>query len=183
MDDDARLMQLVSQGAGDALREIVLRHQKPAFSFFLKLTGSVEDAEDLTQELFLNVHRSAARYRPDAPFRAYLFRIASNLAMSHLRKRRVRRHLSLDEMLESGVEFPSTRHADDPATVLDGREAAKRYFEALERLPSDWRVAMELRVGRDLSYDEIAEAMKKSVPAVESILLRARERIAKDLEG
>jgi len=181
MDDDARLMQLVSRGAGEALREIVLRYQKPAFNFFLRLTASVEDAEDLTQELFLSIQRSASGYRPDAPFRTYLFKIASNLAMSHLRKRRVRSHLSLDEILDSGVDFPSTRRADDPAMSFDGREAAKRYFEALERLPADWRVAMELRVGRELSYEEIAAAMKKSVSAVESILVRAREKIANDL--
>ncbi len=176
-------MQLVSRGAGEALRELVLRYQKPAFNFFLRLTASVEDAEDLTQELFLRIHRAAPRYRPDAPFRTYLFRIASNLAMSHLRKRRVRGSLSIDEMLESGVDFPSTRHADDPAAGFDGREAAKRYLGALQRLPADWRLAMELRVGRELSYEEIAESMKKSVSAVESILFRARERIAEDLAG
>jgi RNA polymerase sigma factor (sigma-70 family) len=183
MDDDARLMELAGHGETGAFREIVLRWQKPAYNFFLKLTGSIEDAEDLTQELFLNIHRAASRYRPDALFRTYLFRIASNLAASHLRKRAVRRSVSLDEMIESGAEIPSSRHGDDPAARCDGRETARRYFEALDRLPPDWRVAMELRVGRELSYEEIAQTMGKSISAVETMLVRARERIARDLAG
>ncbi len=183
MDDDARLMQLVSRGDGEALRAIVLRYQRPVFNFFLRLTRSVEDAEDLAQELFLSIQRSAPRYRPDAPFRTYLFRIASNLAASALRKRAVRRSLSLEELLESGTDLPATGHEDDPAASFEGRDAARRYLETLGRLPAEWRVAMELRVGREMSYEEIARAMRKSVSAVESMLVRARERIAKDLSG
>jgi RNA polymerase sigma-70 factor (ECF subfamily) len=182
MDDDARLMQLVSQGDDDAFRIIVERYQKAAFNFFLRLTGSVEDSEDLTQELFVKIHSTASRYRPEALFRAYLFKIASNLAMSHLRKRKLRASVSVDEMLEAGGDVPSERHSDNPAAAFDGREMGRKYMRALSRLPEEWRVAIELRVGRELSYEEIARAMGKSVSAIESILFRARERIVEEMQ-
>jgi RNA polymerase sigma-70 factor (ECF subfamily) len=183
MDDDARLMQLVSRGDREAFRVILERYEKAVFNFFLRLTGSVEDSEDLAQELFIRIYRSAPRYRPAASFRTFLYTIASNLAMSHLRKRKLRRSVSIEEMIESGIDVVSQRYADSPAATLAGREMERRYVKALSRLPEEWRVAIELRVGMELSYEEIAAAMGKSVSAVESILYRARERIAGEMEG
>jgi len=68
-------------------------------------------------------------------------------------------------------------HEDDPQAVFDARETRRRYEKALAELPRQWRIAIELRVARELSYEEIADAMGKSVAAVESILYRARERL------
>jgi RNA polymerase sigma-70 factor (ECF subfamily) len=181
MDDDADLMRRVASGDSAAFRTIVERNEQAAYNFFLRLTNNPEDAEDLTQELFVALFRTAGRYRPDAPFRAYLYRIAANLAMSHLRKRKLRRSLSIDAMVESGFDAPSGRHEDDPAASFESREMWRRYEKALATLPAASRIALELRVSRELSYEEIAEAMGKSVSAVESILFRARERIVKEL--
>ncbi len=182
MDLDADLVRRVSRGEKDAFRTLVERWQKPAFNFFLRLTGVREDAEDLTQELFTALYRAAPRYRPDAPFKAYFYRIASNLAASHFRKRGSRPSLSIDRMIEEGFDPPSARHEDDPARALDARETRWRYEAALRGLPAEWRIALELRVSRELSYEEIAAAMGKSVSAVESMLFRARERIAHEMD-
>jgi len=183
MDADADLMRRIAQGDETAFRALVERHEKSAYNYFLRLTRVPEDAEDLTQELFIAIFKAARGYRPDAPFTAYFYRIASNLAMSHLRKRKLRAASSIDEMVAGGIDPPSGRHEDDPAASLAGRELRRRYEEAFAGLPEDWRIALELRVGRELPYREIAAAMGKSVPAVESILFRARERLAAELEG
>ena len=180
--DDARLVELVAHGDEDAFRLLVERHKSAAYNFFLRLSGSVEDAEDLTQELFLKIYGAASRYRPEAPFRAYLYRIASNMAMSHLRKRKLRQGVSLEEMREAGVDIASERRSDDPAAVFEGQEAGRKYLRALSRLPAQWRLAIELRAGRELSVGEIAAAMGRSPSAVESILFRARERIAEEMQ-
>jgi RNA polymerase sigma-70 factor, ECF subfamily len=182
MDDDAELMRRIARGDSTAFRGLVERHEKAGYRFFLRLTGSPEDAEDLTQELFVAIFRSAGRYTADAPFKAFFYRIASNLSASYLRKRKLRAAPSVDEMVERGFDAASTRHGDDPALSLDGRELRRRYEAALAGLPRDWRVALELRVTGELSYEEIAAATGKSVPAVESILVRARERIAGKLD-
>ena len=182
MDDDANLMRRIAAGESDAFRTLVERYEKTGYNFFLRLTGSPEDAEDLTQELFVAIFRSACRYRADAPFKAFFYRIASNLSASHLRKRKLRAAPSIDEMAEQGIDVASTRHEDDPALSLGGREMRRRYEEVLAALPRDWRIALELRVTGELSYEEIAAAMGKSVSAVESILVRAREKIAGKLD-
>ena len=182
MNDDADLMRRIARGESGAFRTLVARYERIGFNFFLRLTGIPEDAEDLTQELFIAIFRSAGRYRSDAPFKAFFYRIASNLSASHLRKRKLRAAPSIDEMAERGFDPASTRHEDDPALSLGGREIRRRYEEALADLPRDWRIALELRVTGELTYEEIAAAMGKSVSAVESILVRARERIAEKLD-
>jgi RNA polymerase sigma-70 factor (ECF subfamily) len=174
-------MSRVARGDTAAFGTLVERHEKSTYNFFLRLARNPEDAEDLTQELFVALFRTAGRYRAGAPFRTYLYRIAANMAMSHMRKRKLRAALSIDAMNESGFDVPSGRSEDDPAAFFDSREMWRRYEAALSSLPREWCVAMELRVGRGLSYEEIAAVMGKSVSSIESVLFRARERIAKEL--
>jgi RNA polymerase sigma-70 factor (ECF subfamily) len=181
MDDDAALMQRVAKGETDAFRLIVERYEKPIYNFFVRSTGNREDAEDLAQQLFLNLYDSASRYEPRSSFKTFIYRIASNLAVSFSRKQKLRRSLSLEQLSETGFEPVSGRPGADPAREFERKELEGRYREALLRLPAEWRTAIELRVGRELSYGEIADAMGKSLSAVESILFRARERLAREM--
>ena len=181
MDEDAALMQRAARGDTDAFRLIVERYEKRMYNFFFRSTGSREDAEDLTQQLFLNLYRSASGYKPESSFKTYIYRIASNIAVSFSRKQKLRRFLSLEQLSETGFDPVSGRPGADPARAYERKELDRNYREALLRLPADWRVALELRVGRELSYAEIAEAMGKSLSAVESILFRARERLAEEM--
>ena len=178
MDEDAALMQRVSRGEREAFRSIVERYEKQIYNFFLRTTGSVEDAEDLAQQLFLNLYRSSSRYRPTSSFRTFIYRIASNMAVSFSRKKKLRRNLSLEQLAEAGFEPSGSASGTDPAREYESRELERRYADALLSLPPEWRTALELRAGRELSYREIAEVMGKSVQAVESILFRARERLS-----
>jgi RNA polymerase sigma-70 factor (ECF subfamily) len=183
MDVDADLIRRIARGEAGAFRALVERWETSAYNFFLRLAGAPEDAEDLTQELFVALYRSSGRYRPEAPFKAYFYRIASNLAASHLRRRKSRGTVSIDAMMEEGFDVASAREDDDPAATFDARETRRRYEAALRGLPPEWRIALELRVSRELSYEEIASAMGKSVSAVESLLFRARERIAREMSA
>jgi RNA polymerase sigma-70 factor (ECF subfamily) len=183
MDDDAALMQRVARGETDAFRVIVERYEKRIYNFFIRTTGNTEDAEDLTQQLFLNLYSAASRYERTASFKTFIYRIASNLAVSFSRKQKLRRSLSLEQLAETGFEPVAGRPGADPAREYERKELGRRYREALLRLPAEWRTALELRVGRELSYREIAESMGKSVSAVESILFRARERLAEEMGG
>ena len=181
MDDDTALMQRVAKGETDLFRVIVERYEKRIYNFFVRTTGNREDAEDLTQQLFLNLYRAASRYQPTSSFKTFIYRIASNLAVSFSRRQKHRRSLSLEQLGETGFEPPTRRPAADPAREYERKELSRRYREILLGLPAEWRTALELRVGRELSYREIAEVMGKSVSAVESILFRARERLAEEM--
>lgn len=183
IDDDAALMRRVAGGDTHAFRMLVEKYRGEMFNFFLRSTGVVEDAEDLTQHIFINIFRSADRYAPTASFRTYLYRVATNLAISASRKRAVRPAESLHRAVEEGFQ-PASADADvDPAAYTERRELQRAYAAALARLPADQRVALELRVGRGFSYREIADFMDRSVSAVESLLFRARERLAGELEA
>jgi RNA polymerase sigma-70 factor (ECF subfamily) len=176
-------MQRVARGETDAFRVIVERYEKRIYNFFIRTTGNTEDAEDLTQQLFLNLYSAASRYERTASFKTFIYGIASNLAVSFSRKQKLRRSLSLEQLAETGFEPVAGRPGADPAREYERKELGRRYREALLRLPAEWRTALELRVGRELSYREIAESMGKSVSAVESILFRARERLAEEMGG
>jgi RNA polymerase sigma-70 factor (ECF subfamily) len=184
MDDDAVLMRRVADGDAGAFRTLVERYQRGIFNFFLRSTGNTEDSEDLTQQLFLNLLQSASRYQPKASFKTYIYRIASNMAVSSARKRKTRSGgVSLDQLIEEGYEPRGAARTESPVAAVERRELQRAYAAALLELPPDWRTALELKVGKGLSYREIGDVMDKSVSAVESILFRARERLAEELKA
>ncbi len=181
--DDAALMHSIALGNTDAFRVLMNRHEKAVFNYFLRSTGSIEDAEDLTQQLFVNLYRSSSRYRKTASFRTFLYRIAFNLAVSFSRKRKAKGTVSLEQALDFGGDRTTRKvMKSDPEEYMEVSELHGAYKEALSRLPVEWRTAIELRVGEEFSYKEITKIMGKSVSAVESILFRARERLASELE-
>ena len=165
--EDEILMEKAAGDDMDAFRSLVERHKNGVYNYFVRSTGSVEDAEDLTQQCFVNLYRSLPRYRKKAAFTTFLYRIASNLAVSFSRKRKP--PVSLDALMEAGYDRPGPM------------DLSRAYLRALEELPPEWRDMIELRVGKGLSYKEIAEVKGKSTGAVESILFRARSRLAEAL--
>lgn len=175
-------MLRTASGDEHAFMILVNRHQKDLYNFFLRSTASAEDAEDLTQQLFINLHRNAGRYKRGSSFRTYIFRIAANLAISHARKRKKAEHISLEKMIDEGMPEIFAGDDDGPSRYAENRELMRRYLGALEGLPDDWRTIMDLRVKEGFSYREIARFTGKSVASVESIIFRARERLARELE-
>lgn len=181
--EDADLMRRTASGDRESFRLLVERYQKPIYNFFLRSTGSKEDSEDLTQDLFLNLFNSARRYREIASFKTYIFRIASNMAISFWRKRRGKEIFSLDGDEAEGSGFDRFSSGDEPVADLDYAELDRAFKEALSKLPPEMAVAMELRVRNEFSYKEIAEILGKSVSAVESLIFRARKLLLSELRG
>jgi len=175
--EDDILMQRAAGGDRHAFRLIVERHGAGIYNYFVHSTGSIEDAEDLTQQCFINLYRSLGRYRKTAALRTFIFRIAHNLAVSHSRRKAP--PLSLDLLLEQGYDLPA--QGDDPDELAAADELQRAYRKALAELPAEWRSIVELRVGRELVYREIAAVTGRSEAAVESILFRARERLSRRL--
>jgi RNA polymerase sigma-70 factor (ECF subfamily) len=176
MTDDA----LLARGAaGDdrSLRILVERWEGPVYSFLLRMLGSREDAQDLTQETFLRMIEAAPRYHADGRFRSWLFRIAGNQARSRLRRRRVIRWLSLD--LSPGDPPSGAPHALDRLQADERRAGVRRHLAAL---PERQRQALLLKYDHDLSYREIADAMQTTVASVQMLLHRATAAMRGRLE-
>ncbi len=178
MEDDI-LMQRVKEGDSEAFRQLVERYQGEIYNYFIRSTGSVEDSEDLTQQCFVNLYNSLDRYKRKASIRTFLYRIATNLAISFSRKRKS--PLSLDILVEGGYDPASSSSSDRPEDLAYARELQKAYLDALAKLPTEWALILDLRIGKELSYKEIAESVGRSASSVESILFRAREKLSEEM--
>lgn len=155
-------------GDRDALRAIVVAHQDAVYRLLLRLGGDRELARDLAQDAFVKAFAALGGFRPGAPMRPWLFRIANNLFLDHVRRRHPE---SLDALHEGGAEAG----AEDPALARLGEGMA--LAEALASLPVNWRQALVLRHDDDLSYEEIAEVLGVPIGTAKTWLFRGRERL------
>jgi len=176
LDDDALMLRIAATRDEDAFEVLVLRWQQPVFGFLWHMLRSREEAEDLTQDVFLKVLDQAPRYRPEGKFRSWLLRIAANRARSSLRRRKVLRWVSFDP-----DRHDRPRREDNAALQLERDETAARVREAIGRLPQRQQEAVVLRRYQELSYEEIAVALSATLPAVESLLQRAAANLRREL--
>ncbi|HSG28823.1 MAG TPA: sigma-70 family RNA polymerase sigma factor [Candidatus Krumholzibacterium sp.] len=177
--DDNSLMSRVRKGDEHAFRVLVERYRKPVYNFFLRSLDSPEDCEDLAQQVFIKLYGASYEPREGSSFKSFLYRIATNLLIDHGRKDRT----GLSVPFEDSGEGPEAlvRPAAGPDDHAAAAQLRERYRAAHAKLPRDWRTVLDLRVEAGLSYREISESTGLSVPAVESILFRARERLAAEL--
>ena len=187
-DPDIRLMLRVRDDDDAAFAELVERFQHRLVAVMHHLVGSMHEAEDLAQEVFLRVYRIRKKYRPKAKFSTWLFTIANNLALNSLRDRKRRPVLPL-EVHESGplgprpFENSSRDLSETPSAGLRHKELAEVIRLALDGLNERQRMAIVLNKFEDMNYAEIAEVMGLSTKAVKSLLSRARTRLREALQG
>ncbi len=147
--DDAALVRACQAGERTAFDELVRRYQKQVFYLALRYVKNDADAADVTQRAFVRAYRSVARFRGDAAFRTWLFRIAINLALNHLRdhKREQPTELAEDALITTAVG----------ASRVIADEDAARLRQAIDELPPKQRMVLELRIYDELSFREVAE--------------------------
>ena len=175
--EDVRLMRLVARGDTSAFEEVIERHQALVAGTAARMLGSNSDVEDIAQQVFIRVWKSARRYVPRAKFTTWLLKITRNLVFNELRRAKRRAQVSLQP--EPGAEEISLKDETNPApdaSLLEG-ELQQAIEEAIMQLPESQRMALVLRRYEQLSYDQIAEVLDLSVPAVKSVLFRARTEL------
>lgn len=171
--DDVALMASVAAGGRDAFTILMRRHEDLVFSVSLRIMGSREAALDATQETFLTVFRKADRFRGEAAFTTWLYRVATNTCYDLLRKQRRRAAAPL-----SPVHDPPDRRAEDS---LDGVETASQIERALARIPADFRTAVVLSDIQGLTMSEIAHILDIPEGTVKSRIFRGRRLLAQIL--
>jgi len=142
-----------------------------------RMLGSSSDVEDIAQQVFIRVWKSARRYVPRAKFTTWLLKITRNLVFNEMRRTKRRPHVSLQS--EPGAEDPPLKDEMNlaPDASLLESELQQAIEEAIQRLPETQRMALVLRRYQQLSYEQIAEVLDLSVPAVKSVLFRARTEL------
>jgi RNA polymerase sigma factor (sigma-70 family) len=167
---DARLIAMVRNGNPGAFETIVDRYQGRLLGFCRQMLGSTEDAEDVLQEVFVNAYKAMLRDEREINLRPWLYRIARNRCLNHLRKPTADAQESMD--MVPAVEASST------AERVHNREEFRQLLVDVKKLPETQRSALLLREMDALSYEEIAAAMETTVPSVKSLLVRARISLA-----
>jgi RNA polymerase sigma-70 factor, ECF subfamily len=180
---EAALVQRCAEGDESAFADVVAEHQRMVVQLAMNLLGDRDEALDLSQEVFLRVFRTIARFRGQSSLRTWIYRIAVNQARNRHRFWR-RRHradqVSLDQHIATHGELLSASEST-PDRVLAQKELAERLQRALDALPFDQRTAIVLREIDGLSYEEIAYSLGVAIGTVKSRLTRARQALRSEL--
>lgn len=186
---DKDFMRRIRGGDNHAFEVLIHRHQRPVLNFIFRFMGDLTEAEDLTQEVFLRVWKSAGTYQPDAKFTTWLYRIATNLCINKQRALRIRKWLAISQSNEpkqnskdtfipaEGVEITT------PEDHLVDSEQSLHFLNAINDLSTSQRLAIVLRIYDGLSYHEISQIMDRPVSSVDSLLIRAKKNLRKKLTG
>ena len=175
------LMLRVRDGDIDAFEELVEIHQNSVIGTVAKMLGSPTEAEDIAQQVFVRVWKSAPNYEPRAKFTTWLFTITRNLVFNEVRRRKRKPAVSMEEREEEFhlVEADSrTISPDDSALHSELEEAIDG---AIAALPEKQRIAVVLRRYEEMPYEEIGKVLDMTVPAVKSLLFRARSQLKDNL--
>lgn len=177
--DDAELVRRILAGEEEHFETLVARYQTRLYRFISRFTRDSEDARDVAQEVFLKVYGALDGFDPRYRFSTWLFRIAGNAAIDHLRRRRGRTvplETPPDEDGETrGIDPRDER--PDPLEDLSRRRLRQAIDAAIERLPDDYRELISLRHYGELPYEEIAELKGMPLGTVKNKLFRARQAL------
>jgi RNA polymerase sigma-70 factor (ECF subfamily) len=168
----------VAAGDVDAFAEVVEAHQERLLRLCERLLGDAEEARDTAQEVFLKAYRKAADFRPQGQVYTWLYRIATNLCLNKLRRRRLVRFVSWEPREEGEAPaFDPPDHRPDPGAALAARERWRQTRKVIAQLPPNQRAVLVLARFEGLSYRQIAEVLGITEGAVESRLFRAMRRV------
>jgi len=181
-DYHVRLMMEVKRGDINAFEKIVELHQGAVIGTVAKMLGDKCDAEDIAQQVFIRVWKSAARYEPSAKFTTWMFTITRNLVFNEMRRRQRKPSVSMDEREEEYNLLAPDEAALAPDQQVLENELVKAIDSAIQALPEKQRLAVILRRYEDRSYEEIGDILGLSLPAVKSLLFRARAQLKENLQ-
>jgi RNA polymerase sigma-70 factor (ECF subfamily) len=180
---DPEVVQLARKGSEAAYRELLARYERPVFSLIFRMVRDRETSEDLAQETFIKVLNNLDRYSPEFKFSSWLFKIANNLTIDHLRRRRVDTisiegapdAVTAESAKATSIAVVSSN--ESPLEELESRELGTAIERAIGKLRPEYRACIMLRHVEDKSYEEIAEIVKLPLGTVKTYIHRARHEL------
>ncbi len=183
--EDWQLIDQIKAGDGKAFEALFDRFQVRVYNACLGFVFNRDDAQDLTQEVFMEVFKSIDRFEGRASLGTWIHRIAVTksleLIRSRSRKKRAGQLLSLIGLQQAGWDVRADE-IDHPGFSLENKERARHLYAAIERLPEQQRIAFTLSKIEGRSYEEVGEIMQLSIGSIESLLFRAKKGLQKKLE-
>jgi RNA polymerase sigma factor (sigma-70 family) len=180
---EKELLNRLQSGDESAFKTLVETHQKRVFNTVLSIVQDFEEAEDISQEVFMEVYQSVRKFRGESKISTWLYRIATTKALEEIRRKKASKRFAFfsslfgdsNEVLHESADFVH------PGVVLEQQENAKVLFKAINQLPENQKVAYTLSNIEGLTYYEITDVMQVSLSSVESLLFRAKSNLKKSL--
>ena len=179
----AKLTEKNKSESENAFKYVIDTYGHRVHNTVLSIIQNKEDAEDLTQEVFVEVYNSISKFKGDSQLYTWIYRIAVTKSLELLRKRKTKKRFAFVTSIfsneEEELEIGDFNH---PGIIAENSERAKILFAAINKLPENQRIAFTLSQFENLSYKEISEVMKLSVSSVESLIFRAKGNLKKSLK-
>ena len=181
--EEKKIIDGLKSGDSNSYREFVNLFSGKVYNTSLGLLQDSSDAEDITQEVFIEVFNSISGFKSQSSLSTWLYRITINRCLDLIRKKKRKKRFALVKSIfvkeDRDDEIPDFIH---PGVILENREKSKIIFGSINRLPDNQRIAFTLNKIEDMSYKEISEIMNTSVSSVESLIHRAKENLKKLLK-
>ena len=185
--EDRQLAKMAAEGRDGAYRELLSRYERPVYSLILRMVSDATLAEDLAQEAFVKAFNAIGKYDPQYKFSSWIFKIANNRAIDHLRKRELET-VSID----GSPDATTAEEAEESSIVLESREESPEKFtesrelggqieEAIGKLKPEYRSVILLRHVEGHAYDEIADILELPLGTVKTYIHRARAQLKAEL--
>jgi RNA polymerase sigma-70 factor (ECF subfamily) len=182
---EEHLITQLKAGDDNAFKYFVEKYQNLVYNTSLGMLQHAEDAEDITQEVFIQVYHTISQFKGEAKLSTWLYRVAVTRSLDHLRaKKRKKRFAFIQSLFGTESNEPLVEQASfvHPGVQLENKERAGILFAAIAKLPENQKIAFTLNKVEGLSYEEVAEVMQTSVSSVESLLFRARNNLKTHLQ-
>jgi len=185
--EERQLIQALKDSKESAFRELVKKYELNVYNTCIGMLGDEDNAKDISQDVFIEVFRSIHKFRGDSKLSTWLYRLAVNKSLNHIRDnkkhriaRSIQRFFIKDESEEIEIKDNSSMNAEEE---IEQNEHSKALREALNKLSENQKTAFVLKNYDDLSYKQISEVMELSHSSVESLIHRARTNLQKHLES
>lgn len=176
------ILEQLQKGSETAFSELVENYKRQVINTCYGLVHNTEDAEDIAQDVFIEVFRSVGNFRAESKISTWLYRIAVNRSLNHIRDNKKRKWFqSFDDVVKEKNAHLQHQASENPGIELENLQRATILHEAISSLPENQKTAFTLNKYEDLSYKEIAEIMDTSVSSVESLIHRAKMGLQKKL--
>jgi len=177
--NEEELIRSIIAGEEQAFKELFLIFSDRVYNTAISILQNQQDAEDITQEVFIEVYRSVASFRKESTLHTWIYKVTTSKCVDHLRKQKTKKRFAFISSLfgdNEGLKYDKP-HFEHPGLLLENKEHGKALFQALKKLPTQQQIAFTLNKIEGLSYTEIAHVMDTTLPAVESLLFRANEKL------
>ncbi|MFN8357055.1 MAG: sigma-70 family RNA polymerase sigma factor [Spirosomataceae bacterium] len=181
--EENHLIRQLQKADETAFRYFVASYQSKVYNTIISIVQETNEAEDLTQEVFIEVYESVHQFRGDAKLSTWVYRIATQKAVESLRKRKTQKRFAFLSSLFGKEDQYQVSDFVHPGVALENQERAKILFKHIGQLADNQKVAFTLCHVEGLSYQEIAEVMQVSLSAVESLIHRAKQNLRKSLKS